>query len=109
MAVYAAATQRLICDGRHLNGFPPEYPCRMETLHREGRALLERPAWGGSCDLSSAFHHIQMHPGSVRYLGFESGGSLHGFTVLRFGPSSAPWLCTKVMGKVMGHCVRFLR
>ena len=83
----------------------PDRPFRMETLQREGRALFERSAWGGTCDISSAYHHIPMHPDSTRYLGFEWEGRFFYFTVLPFGLSPAPWLFTKVMG----HCVRFLR
>lgn len=105
VAANAAGKQRLIWDGRHVNRFLPEHPFRMETLQREGRALFEHSSWGGTCDLSSAYHHIPMHPESMRYLGFEWEHKCYCFTVLPFGLATAPWLFTKVMG----HCVRFLR
>jgi len=77
----------------------------METLQREGRALFERSHWGGTCDLSSAYHHVDMHKDSTPFLVFEWAGGFYRFTVLPFGLSTAPWLFTKLFGP----CVRFLR
>ena len=105
VATNAAGKQRLIWDGRHVNQYLPKVTFHMETLQREGRALFERSAWGGTCDLSSAYHHVEMHPDSLPFLGFEWGGEYFRFTVLPFGLSTAPWLFTKVFG----HCARFLR
>lgn len=105
VATNAAGKQRLIWDGRYVNQFLPKRAFRMETLQREGRALFARSAWGGTIDLSSAYHHIEMHPASTPYLGFEWDGVYYRFAVLPFGLSSAPWLFTKVIS----HCVRFLR
>lgn len=105
VATNSAGKQRLIWDGRYVNQYLPKQPFRMETLQREGRALFERSAWGGTCDLSSAYHHVEMHPDSTPFLGFEWGGKFYRFTVLPFGLATAPWLFTKVIG----HCARFLR
>jgi hypothetical protein len=105
VAVNAVGKRRLIWDGRHVNAFLPKRTFYMETLQREGRALFEKSSWGGTCDLSSAYHHISMHPTSTRFLGFEWNGQFYCFTVLPFGLASAPWLFTTVMG----HCLRFLR
>jgi len=105
VATNAVGKQRLIWDGRHVNRFLPKVTFRMETLQREGRALFEHSAWGGTCDLSSAYHHVEMHPDSTTFLGFEWGGEFFRFLVLPFGLSTAPWLFTKVFG----HCARFLR
>ena len=105
VAVNSAGKPRLIWDGRHVNRHLPRYKFRMETLQREGRALFERSLWGGTLDLSSAYHHIEIHPDSTPFLGFEWGGVFYRFVVLPFGISTAPWLFTKVMG----HCGRFLR
>ena len=105
VAVNSAGKLRLIWDGRHVNRHLPRYKFRMETLQREGRALFERSAWGGTADLSSAYHHIEIHGDSTSYLGFEWQGEFFYFAVLPFGISTAPWLFTTVMG----HCGRFLR
>ena len=60
------------------------------------RDSFERSLWGGTLDLSSAYHHVEIHPESTTYLGFEWGGVFHRFVVLPFGISTAPWLFTKV-------------
>jgi hypothetical protein len=97
--------RRLIWDGRHVNHHLRKRPFRMETLQREGRALFERSCFGGTLDISSAYHHVDMAPDAFPYLGFEWDGSFYCFEVLPFGLSSAPWLFTTVMG----HSVKFLR
>jgi len=105
VASNSAGKRRLIWDGRHVNQYLPRQPFHMETLQREGRALFERSHWGGTCDLSSAYHHVEMHKDSTPFLCFEWAGGFYRFTVLPFGLSTAPWLFTELIG----HCVRFLR
>jgi hypothetical protein len=105
IAINAAGKLRLIWDGRHVNRHLPKRKFRMETLQREGRALFERSAWGGTVDLSGAYHHVDMHESATPFLGFEWAGRFYKFVVLPFGLSHAPWLFTKMMG----HCARFLR
>ena len=105
VAVNLAGKLRLIWDGRHVNRHLPRYKFHMETLQREGLALFERSAWGGTADLSSTYHHIKIHGDSTSYLGFEWQGEFFYFAVLPFGISTTPWLFTTVMG----HCGRFLR
>ena len=105
VAVNSAGKKRLIWDGRHVNRHLPTDKFRMNSLQREGRALFESARFGGTADISSAYHHIPMHPDSVRYLGFEWEGQCYQFLVLPFGLSTAP----KIFTTVMGHTVRFLR
>jgi len=42
-----------------------------------------------STDLSSAYHHVGIHPAHWKYLGFELGGALYVFGVLPFGLSAS--------------------
>ena len=105
VAFNSAGKPRLVWDGTHVNKHLPDVKFRMETLQREGRDLFERAAWGGTVDISSAYHHIHMHESSIPFLGFEWEGSYYAYTVLPFGLSTAPWIFTLVMS----HCVRFLR
>ena len=105
IAINAVGKLRLIWDGRHVNRYLPKRKFRMESLQREGRALFERSSWGGTADLSSAYHHVDMHADSTTFLGFEWEGEFYQFAVLPFGLSHAPWL----FSKMMGHCARFLR
>ena len=94
VAINSAGKRRIIWDGRHVNANPYKRPLRMETLQREGRALFERSHYGGTADISSAYHHVDMAPESTPYLGFEWEGTFYCFDVLPFGLSSAPWLFT---------------
>ena len=105
VAFNSAGKRRLIWDGRHVNRHLRKRPFRMETLQREGRSLFERSSHGGTLNVSSAYHHVDMAPDASPYLGFEWDGAFYCFDVLPFGLSSAPWLFTTVMG----HSVRFLR
>ena len=105
VAFNSAGKRRLIWDGRHVNSHLRKRPFRMETLQREGRSLFERSQYGGTLDVSSAYHHVDMAPEASPFLGFEWDGVFYCFDVLPFGLSSAPWLFTTVMG----HSVRFLR
>jgi len=104
IACNSAGKRLLIWDGRHVNQYLPKHAFRMETLQRERRALFERVRWGGTCDLSSAYHHVEMHPDSMPFLGFEWAGEFYRFSVLPFGLCTAPWLFTKLIS----HCARFL-
>ena len=105
VAFNSAGKRRLIWDGRHVNKHLRKHRFRMETLQREGRSLFERSHYGGTLDISSAYHHVEMAPSATPFLGFEWAGTFYCFEVLPFGLSSAPWLFTTVMG----HCTRFLR
>ena len=105
VAFNSAGKRRLIWDGRHVNANLYAHPFRMETLQREGRALFGRSHYGGTVDVASAYHHVDMAPESSPYLGFEWEGVFYCFDVLPFGLSSAPWLFTTVMS----HTTRFLR
>ena len=105
VAFNAARKRRLIWDGRHVNKNLVEVPFVMETLQRQGRTLFEPCSWGGTCDLQNAYHHIEMHPDSIPFLGFEWEGAFYAFVVLPFGLSTAP----RIFTLVLANCVRFLR
>ena len=87
---------RLIWDGRHVNAHLIKVPFKMETLQREGRTLFGGCSWGGTFDISSAYHHVDMHEDSLPYLGFEWAGKFFCFVVLPFCLSTAPRIFTKV-------------
>ena len=48
-------------------------------------------------DLRSAYHHIDIHKDSQKFLGFEWVGKWFVFTVLPFGLSTACYVFTKVL------------
>ena len=66
--------RRLIWDGRHVNRHLRKEKFKMESLQREGRTLFEDCSFGGTADLSSAYHHVDMHESAHTYLGFEWEG-----------------------------------
>ena len=105
IALNRAGKLRLIWDGRHLNKNLLITPMKMETLQKEGRALFGSSSHGGSTNLSSAYHHLDLHPSAFPYMGFEWNGAFYRFVVLPFGLATAP----RIFSLVMGHTARFLR
>ena len=105
VAINYAGKRRLIWDGRHVNAHLIDVPFKMETLQKEGRVLFAGASFGGTADVSAAYHHIEMDPKSIPYLGFEWEGLFYCFVVLPFGLSTAP----RIFTTVMSHPVRFLR
>ena len=75
--------RRLICDARHANEHLVKTKFKMEALHIEGRALFQGCDYGGTCDISQAYYHIDMHESAWPYLGFEWEKDV----------SSATWYC----------------
>jgi hypothetical protein len=81
---------RLIHDCRAINehldlsnmGFKLEQLVDFVKCLRRGDRLI-------STDLSSAYHHVGIHPAHWKYLGFELGGALYVFGVLPFGLSAS--------------------
>ena len=90
VAVTSAGKLRLIWEGWHVNCHLPHHKFRVETLQREGRSLFERSEWGGTVDISAAYHHLEMHPDSTPVLGFEWQGAFYRFVVMPFGAFNSP-------------------
>ena len=86
----SAGKLRLIWDGRWVNSFLRKVKFSMETLQNEGRSLFAGCSYGGTFDVSQAFHHVDMDPSTFEFLGFEWEGQFYHFIVLPFGLSCAP-------------------
>ncbi|CAL8466245.1 g5781 [Coccomyxa elongata] len=56
-----------------------------------------------SVDLEAAYHHVEMHPSSWKYLGFCWEGQYYVFTVLPFGLNTACWVFTKLTRELVSH------
>ena len=56
-------------------------------------------------DISSAYHHIDIHSSHQTFLGFSWEGKFYVFSVLPFGLTSAPFVWTKCLRSV----VKFVR
>ena len=99
-----AGKRLLIWDGCHVNAHLHEEDFCMETLQREGRTLFGDARYGGTVDISAAYHHVHKRQDAIPYLGFEWEGQFYRFLVLPLGLATAP----RVFTAVMGHTVRFL-
>jgi hypothetical protein len=93
---------RLIFDARFVNEFLAEWKFKMETLQKEGRHIFAGMRFGSILDISSAFHHIQMHHGSWKYLGFKFRGQYYHWRSLPFGLKTAPVVFSKVVQPIVG-------
>jgi hypothetical protein len=94
--VNAEGKQRLIVDARPVNAFERRRRFKCETMGREGRDVFEGCSFGGSIDISHAYHHIEMTAESSCFLGIEWNGEYFAWQVLPFGLSSAPWVWVMV-------------
>ena len=94
--VNSEGKQRLIVDARPVNTYERKRRFKCETMGREGRDVFDGCRFGGSIDISHAYHHIEMAVESRCYLGIEWNGEYFAWQVLPFGLSSAPWVWVMV-------------
>ena len=96
VAANAEGKLRLIYDARFANEFIMKRKFKMETLQRQGRHVFADQLFGSVIDISSAFHHVELHSDSVPFMGFEYQGRFYCWRSLPFGLSSAPRVFTAV-------------
>ena len=92
---------RLVIDLRHVNKFIKFTKFRYEDLTTLSE-MFQEGDYFTKFDLSSGYHHIDIHPEHFRFLGFEwqfSNGQVRyfQFVVLPFGLSPACYVFTKVL------------
>lgn len=91
---------RLVLDLRHVNKHLTRQTFRYEDLHIVAE-LFEQNDYFVHFDLTSGYHHIDIHPDYHTYLGFhwDFDGILRyfQFTVLCFGICTACYVFTKVL------------
>jgi hypothetical protein len=98
----AAGKRRVVIDLRTINAYLKGRGVRYDTLATL-RRTLQRGSWFISFDLHAGYHHVGVHPDSVRYLGFELDGAYYYCTALPFGLMTAPRTFTKVMRALVAH------
>ena len=103
VACNTVGKRRLIWDGRWVNAFLTKVTFVMETLQTEGRSLFGGCRWGGTFDVSQAFHHVDMDPSAFTYLGFEWAGQCYYFCVLPFGLACSPRIFTRIMRTTVAY------
>ena len=100
--------KRLCIDlSRHVNLFLKLEAMAMNTLDKS-LALIEPGDWMATYDLTSAFHHIPIHPDHHKYLGFtienEQGQEeFYAYTCMPFGLATA----TQCLARVTKAITRF--
>ena len=90
---------RVIINISQLNRHLVYRKFKMETMAtvRQG---LRKGCYAFSLDLSSAYHHVPIHPASRKYLRFFWRNRCFQFRVLPFGVSPAPWLFSLIVAQV---------
>ena len=96
----------MVLDCRHINKFIHEFVFRMEDI-RTAREIFDAGYFLFNFDLKSAYHHIEIFEEHKKYLGFQwehkGQKKYYVFNVLPFGISSAAFIFTKVLRKVVQY------
>ena len=91
---------RLILDLRHVNQHVHKQKIKFDDW-KVMEQLLVQGGYVFSFDIKQGYHHVEMHPDSIPFLGFawEIDGELKYFVfvVLPFGLTSAPFIFTKIV------------
>lgn len=87
---------RIVIDYRDLNKTIPKDPFPMPHPDRILNKIGEATVFT-KLDLSSAYHHIELHPESRKLTGFMTEMGVMQFTRLPFGISCAPELFQRIM------------
>lgn len=104
VSVNAKGKERLILDLRYVNQYVVLYKFKLEGI-KEALDFVQKDGFKFKFDLSSGYHHIDLHPSMFKYFGFSWSGKFYAFTSLPFGLSSAPFIFTKILRNL----VRFWR
>jgi hypothetical protein len=97
--VNATGDRRLCVDGRPVNYYEKKRPFKYESLGKEGRDVFAGQRVGAIVDISHAYHHMDMHKDSRKYLGIKWGDKYYMWFALPFGLQSAPWCFCTVVGE----------
>lgn len=96
----AAKKLRLTLDARHVNRYErPRKKRKLEGLDDEGREMFEDMTCGATVDISCAYHHVNIHPRSQKYLGIKWRRKFYRWCVLPFGLGSAPGVFCRVVAE----------
>ena len=99
VSVQPKGKKRLILDLRYINNFLIKRRVKYEDW-KIALSYFQKGSFMITFDLKSGYHHIEIHPDHLRFLGFawkfpgETPVRYFVFTVLPFGLSSAPYIFT---------------
>ena len=97
MSIQPNGKKRLILDLRYINNFLIKRRVKYEDW-KVALSYFQKGSFMITFDLKSGYHHIEIHPDHLTFLGFawkfpgEASMRYFVFTVLPFGLSSAPYI-----------------
>lgn len=94
--VNAKGKERLILDLRHVNQYVVKYKFKLEGI-KEALDFVRKNGFMFKFDLSSGYHHIDLHASTYKYFGFSLDYCFCVFSSLPFGLSLAPFIFTKIL------------
>ncbi|CAL8461715.1 g1246 [Coccomyxa elongata] len=95
---------RLVLDLTYVNSFIDTSGLKFKYEQLNWASVVVQPNdFLFSVDLEAAYHHVEMHPSSWKYLGFCWEGQYYVFTVLPFGLNTACWVFTKLTRELVSH------
>ncbi|CAL8465739.1 g5275 [Coccomyxa elongata] len=95
---------RLVLDLTYVNSFIDTSGLKFKYEQLNWASVVVQPNdFLFSVDLEAAYHHVEMHPSSWRYLGFCWEGQYYVFTVLPLGLNTACWVFTKLTRELVSH------
>ena len=100
VATNASGKHRLVLDMRHVNPLlnVPHY--KYENIAIASSYFLKH-GYMITYDLKSGYHHIDMHPAYVQYLGFAWKGVFYAYTTCPFGCSTSGLIFSKVLRELV--------
>lgn len=96
VSVNAKGKERLILDLRHVNQYVVKYEFNLEGI-KGALDFVPKNGLMFKFDLSSGYHHIDLHASMYKYFGFSWDNCFYVFSSLPFGLSSAPFIFTKIL------------
>ncbi len=63
--------------------------------------MAEEGDYAVSFDLTSGYYHVELHPRTRTYTGFEWKGMYYCYNCLPFGLAAVPWVFSKVMRELV--------
>jgi hypothetical protein len=82
---------RLVMNMRYVNEHLVKKKFKFEGL-KDLADLAEKGDHAFSFDLTSGYYHVELHPRTRTYTGFEWKGSYYFYNCLPFGLATAPWV-----------------
>ena len=95
--------KRLIWNGRYVNRYLVQRPFRYESISMVRDLLDPVDGMMWSFDINSGYYHVELHPDSRTFVGFEWEGQFYVYCSLPFGLSLAPYVFTRIMRELARH------